>query len=137
VNGSERTAAGGPLLLRWLPVLAYLAVIFTLSAQPNLQVPGTFAYRDKYAHLLEYGGFGWLVFRAARDTWPRAGAVRRALLALLAVSAVGACDEKFQASVPGRESSVYDWLADTTGAGLSQLLANAPRLARLRRRRVA
>jgi VanZ family protein len=37
--------------------------------------------------------------------------------------AVGACDEKFQAGIPGRDSSVYDWLADTTGALLAQLFA--------------
>src|SRR5438445_338768 len=61
----------------------------------------------------------WSAFRlAARDTWPRAEAARRTLLALLAVSAIGACDEKFQAGIPGRDSSVYDWLADTVGASL-------------------
>ena len=128
-NGIERTEVGRPKtglagLFRapWLHVLAYVALIFTLSAQPGLQVPGTFEYRDKFAHILEYGGLSWLVYRAVRGSWPAAGKLRRALLSLLAVSALGACDEKFQANIPMRDSSVYDWMADTIGASLAQVV---------------
>jgi VanZ family protein len=106
---------------RWLPVAGFVALIFFLSAQPYLAIPGTFEYRDKVAHMLEYGILGLLVWRAARHTWPAQKPLNRAILVLLAVSALGACDEKFQASIPGRESSIYDWLADTTGALLAQL----------------
>ena len=126
-NGFERTRGTHPkdgsgqlFRPRWFLVFAYVALIFTLSAQPGLHVPGTFEYRDKVAHILEYGGLGWLVYRAAIHSCPAAGAVRRVLLTVVAVSAVGACDEKFQASVPGRDSSVYDWMADTVGASLAQ-----------------
>ena len=132
-NGSELWSGGRLFRTRWLPVLAYVALIFTLSAQPHLVIPGTYEYRDKLAHLLEYGGLGWLVQRAARDTWPTAGRVRRLVLGMAAASALGAADEKFQAIIPGRESSVYDWLADTTGATLVQLVV----LAREKRRGVA
>ena len=126
IGGTHRKDRPRQLFLtHWLPVLAYVALVFTLSAQPNLSVPGTFRYRDKVAHLLEYGGLAWIVQRAARDTWPAVGAARRTLLALLAVSAMGACDEKFQAGVPGRDSSVYDWLADTAGASLVTALSAA------------
>src|SRR5260221_509538 len=79
-NGSDRMGGTQPkvgsgrlVLTRWLPLLAYVALVFILSAQPNLSVPGTFRYRDKVAHLIEYGGLAWLVQRAARDTWPGAG----------------------------------------------------------------
>jgi len=106
---------------RWLAVAAYVVLIFLLSAQPGLHVPGTFVYRDKVAHILEYGGLGMLVWLAARDTWPTQKPLNRAFLVLLAVMALGAIDEKFQAGIPGRESSVYDWLADATGALLAQL----------------
>ena len=126
-NGSERTRGTPPKLgpgrlfrQRWFQVFAYVTLIFTLSAQPGLHVPGTFEYRDEVAHMLEYGGLGWLVYRAAIHSWPTAGAVRRVLLTIVAVSAVGACDEKFQASIPMRDSSVYDWMADTLGATLAQ-----------------
>jgi hypothetical protein len=120
--GGAEVRPGGPGIVgRWLPVAGYVALIFFLSAQPYLAIPGTFEYRDKVAHLLEYGTLGLLVWRAARHTWPTQKPLNRAILVLLAVSALGACDEKFQASIPGRESSIYDWLADTTGALLAQL----------------
>jgi VanZ family protein len=108
---------------RWLFVLAYLTLVFVLSAQPNLHVPGDVPYRDKYAHLLEYGGLSWLVYRAVRGSWPAAGATRRVLLSILALSAVGALDEKSQAGVPGRDSSAYDWMADTVGVSLVQVVS--------------
>src|SRR6266436_1096633 len=50
----------------WLPVLVYLTVIFSLSAQPNLRPPFEFQNSDKLCHLLEYGGLGLLLGRAVR-----------------------------------------------------------------------
>ena len=120
-GGAEVRQGGTGIGRRWLMVAAYVALIFTLSAQPGLTIPGTWEYRDKVAHILEYGGLGLLVWLAARFTWPTQKPLNRAILVLLAVSALGACDEKFQSFIPGRESSAYDWLADTTGALLAQL----------------
>ena len=120
-NGTERLTGGALLRSRWLPVAAYVTLIFVLSAQSGLAVPGTFEYRDKLAHTLEYGGLGWLVYRAARDSWPATPALRRALLTVLALSALGALDEKFQSFVPGRDSTAYDWMADTFGSALAQI----------------
>jgi VanZ family protein len=116
---ARRGAPGVPR--RWAVVAGYVALIFFLSAQPGFHVPGTFVYRDKVAHILEYGGLGWLLWLAARDTWPTQKPLNRAVLVLLAIMALGAIDETFQAGVPGRESSVYDWLADTSGALIAQL----------------
>ncbi len=120
-NGTERLAGGALLRARWLPVAAYVALIFVLSSQPGLSVPGTFEYRDKLAHTLEYGGLGWLVYRAARDSWPATPALRRVLLAVLALSVLGVLDEKFQSFIPGRDSTAYDWMADTFGGALAQI----------------
>ena len=105
----------------WLFVIAYVALIFALSSIPGLQVPGTFTYRDKVAHVLEYGGLGWLLWRAVAASWPDAPKPLRGVLILLAASALGAADERYQAGVPGRESSPYDWMADTVGASLAQV----------------
>lgn len=118
---TERMARGSASRTRWLVVFAYVVLIFTLSAQAGLHIPGTFEYRDKVAHTLEYGGLGVLVYRAARDTWPRTPALRRALVTVLAISLLGALDEKFQSFIPGRDSTPYDWMADTFGATLGQL----------------
>ena len=120
-GGVEVRQAGPGIAGRWLMVAAYVALIFILSAQPGLTIPGTWEYRDKIAHILEYGGLGFLAWLAARATWPTQKPLNRAVLVLLACSALGACDEQFQAFIPLRESSAYDWLADTTGALLAQL----------------
>jgi len=124
-NGLERNGRRRVFNRRWLYVFAYLMLVFVLSAQPNLHVPGDVPYRDKFVHVLEYGGLGWLVYRAVIVSWPDAGATRRAVLSILALSAVGAIDEKFQAGVPGRDSSVFDWAADTVGVSLAQVISVA------------
>src|SRR5689334_4754605 len=92
-GGVEVGRAGAGVAGRWLMVAAYVALIFILSAQPGLTIPGTWEYRDKIAHILEYGGLGFLVWLAARATWPTQKPVNRAILVLLACSALGACDE--------------------------------------------
>jgi VanZ family protein len=106
----------------WAPVLAYVAVIFTLSAQPNLQPPFHFNNSDKYCHMLEYGGLGFLLSRAIRA----AARLRLAHVAALVVTglgaAIGAADEMFQSYIPGRDSSLHDWTADVAGLLLVQLL---------------
>ena len=104
----------------WLPVLVYLTVIFSLSAQPNLKPPMRFQNSDKVWHLLEYGGLGLLLGRALRSGLGGRAALAAAGAALAIGSVIGAVDETFQRSIPGRESSVLDWAADTAGVTLAQ-----------------
>ena len=104
----------------WLPVLVYLTVIFSVSAQPNLQTPMPFRNSDKLWHLLEYAGLGLLLGRALR-----AGLRGRVALVVVAASLaigslIGAADETFQRNIPGRVSSALDWAADTVGVALAQ-----------------
>jgi VanZ family protein len=117
---AEHKDVGRLLNGRWLLVLLYVAVIFVLSAQPGLQLPGRFELKDKLAHALEYAGLSWLMFGAVRKSWPQAAASRRALLSMLAIALLGVADEIFQMSVPMRDSSAYDWVADMVGASLAQ-----------------
>jgi VanZ family protein len=115
-------SVGASLAGAWLPVLAYLGVIFWLSSIPHLAPPVQFPNADKVCHLLEYGGLGVLLARALRRAtrlrWPAAVAVATIILGSLA----GAADERSQLNVPGRECSVYDWMADTVGAALGPLV---------------
>jgi VanZ family protein len=104
----------------WLPVLIYLTVIFSLSAQPNLKPPVQFRNSDKLYHLLEYGGLGFLLTRALRAELGTGPAIAVGSAVLVLGSLVGAADETFQRSVPGRQSSAYDWVADTAGVALAQ-----------------
>lgn len=104
----------------WLPVLVYLTVIFSLSAQPNLRPPLQFRDSDKLFHLLEYGGLGFLLTRALRARLGVHPAITVAGAALALGALVGAADETFQRTIPGREPSVLDWAADTAGVALAQ-----------------
>lgn len=106
----------------WLPVIAYVSTIFVLSSQPGLHPPVTFQNSDKVMHLLEYGGLGFLLGRALRATmgWPL-GAT--ASLVVVGVGmAIGAADEWWQSHVPGRDSTVLDWCADSAGLVLLQIV---------------
>jgi VanZ family protein len=97
----------------WLPAMAYMALIFVLSAQPRLPIaPGLLGW-DKLQHWLAYMVMGLLLIRAAYETpLPR---ISPYLLALIIGAAYAASDEYHQSFVPGRTMSIWDWLADLTG----------------------
>jgi VanZ family protein len=122
---TERKDVGRLMNRRWLLVVLYVAVIFVLSAQPGLSLPGTFELKDKLAHALEYAGLSWLMHGAVRQSWSHTTAARRALLTMFAIAFLGVADEIFQMSIPMRDSSVYDWIADILGASLAQSVAVA------------
>lgn len=105
----------------WLPVIAYVSIIFVLSAQPGLRPPFKFQNSDKLMHMLEYGGLGWLLVRALRATMPARSFVFTSMLAIGLGLGIAAGDEYFQSFVPGRDSTVFDWLADGTGLTFAQL----------------
>ena len=74
----------------------------------------------KSAHLTEYFILGWLLLLAIRG--PEHGwKLRWALLALLIAAGYSATDEWHQSFVPGRNSSAWDSLLDTTGAATAQV----------------
>lgn len=121
-----RAAGRGSLLgtfaRYWLPVLGYVTLIFVLSAQPRLQSPVKFHNADKLAHALEYFGLGFLLVRALHGGRTAASPLALGTAALVTGMVVGASDELFQMLIPGRESSVFDFLADTAGLVLAQLV---------------
>ncbi|MDP3069338.1 MAG: VanZ family protein [Opitutaceae bacterium] len=100
-----------PLRLLWPLLLA--AVVFYASGRSHVAGPGLTRVDDKIGHFLAYGLFATLLCRAF-------GAHGRgALIALLLASAYGASDEWHQSFVPGRNSELADWIADTLGAALA------------------
>jgi VanZ family protein len=108
----------------WLPVIAYMAMLFTFSSLSRLPPPpGDLSYY--HVHVGAYAGLAGLAVRAlARGiprnvTWPVvAGAV--AIAALYGVS-----DEYHQRFVPGRDFDPFDILADALGAILGAGAAGA------------
>jgi VanZ family protein len=103
-------------------VFAYVGVILLVSARPNLKPPIEFFNADKVAHILEYAGLGVLLARALRAQLNQRYAFRAAVLALVLGMCVGAGDETFQRLIPGRDSSVFDLVADTIGLLLAQIV---------------
>ena len=118
---AEKRSFVGGFIRYWLPVLLYLTLIVTLSAQPGLRPPARFDLTDKFYHTLEYFGLGLMIARAFRSgrrgTLPVLDMAMVVTLGLI----VGASDEIFQSYIPGRESDILDVLADTTGVLLAQV----------------
>ena len=108
-------AAGGRRWLSaWLPVFLLEALVLFLSSRSYLPLPKTVPYLDKAAHFAEYALLGWLLRRAFVLTLRPGRAAAVAAVGLAAI--LGAGDELFQSTVPGRNSSGWDWLVDVLGA---------------------
>jgi VanZ family protein len=118
----DRTAenTGGHWLRLWLPVVAYMALIFYLSSlpHPDEQLPKILFEKlgDKLLHIIEYAVLGLLFYRAFRRAAGPYAAEYAVVLAVAAASVYGATDELHQAYVPFRTSTWSDWIADTAGA---------------------
>jgi len=102
------------LLTVWLPVVAWAAVIFTLSAIPSLSTGlGTWdTVLRKGAHVTEYAVLGALLYRALGSE----------PLALAVGIAYAATDELHQHFVRGRHASPVDVAIDAVGVAAGMLL---------------
>jgi VanZ family protein len=110
----------------WWAPLAWMAVIFWFSAQPDLpHVPDALLdfLVKKSAHALEYAVLTGLLWRAVARTWPGLRGERRAVLLTGAATVVYAASDEFhQWFVPGRTSQPRDVLIDALGAALAVAL---------------
>lgn len=99
-------------LVRWALVVAWMAVIFRLSALQGSSVPGHFG---SYGHFGVYAVLGCLIVLALRSPrlWP---------WAVTMASIYGITDEMHQLFVPGRVADPVDWVVDTLGAVFGALL---------------
>ena len=103
-----------PLLSLWIPVIAYMAMLFVFSSLSTLpSPPAGFSFYD--AHIAAYAGLAALTARATgeglRDvSW-------RAVLGAIVISSLyGVSDEYHQMFVPGRSFEVLDMVADAIGS---------------------
>ena len=101
----------------WLPVLVYMAGIFSASAMSNPPMPSDVP--DVSLHGLAYFGLSALLIRAfAHGRW--SGVTRRALVLGFVVAVIyGVTDEGHQIFVPGRHADVRDLQADAIGAAIA------------------
>jgi len=105
-------------LRTWGPSAVWAAVLFLLSAWADAPEPSWFRGSDKVAHFCLYAVLGAALAWAGRRTWEDPPHV---LLVLLG-SLYGASDEWHQSFVPGRDSSPWDWTADTVGVLVGYLV---------------
>lgn len=104
----------GPLLSRWLPVLAWMGLIFVGSSQSDLPThpnDSIDTVAKKSIHGVEYGILATLLWRALAQG---KGSTRDSLtLKVLGISLLYALsDELHQHFIPGRCSSLKDVLLD-------------------------
>ncbi len=112
------TAAASDRRCRWLwhwgPVVACMALIFTVSAMSRPPAPPRVG--DKTLHFLAYGTLGGLALRATSGAAMAGVSASSALTAWAIASAYGVTDEFHQRYVPGRTPDVGDLVADALGA---------------------
>ncbi len=103
----------------WGPVVVWLAVTFTASAQSDLGSIGRIP--DWITHGAEYFVLGTLLCRAVAGGFGCRLSVASALLVMALGACWGASDEWHQSFVPRREASVADLLKDLAGCLLAAL----------------
>ena len=103
--------------LLWGPVVAYMALIFYLSAQSSPPVPDEIP--DWVLHSVEYFGFAVVVFRAVSGGLP-AVVTRASVAASMAiVTTYAISDEVHQLFVPYRTADLRDVMSDIVGASIA------------------
>jgi VanZ family protein len=102
----------------WGPAIGGMAAIFWASSLPT--IPAVVRETsDLLLHFLAYAGLALLVIRAvASGEWHRL-THRSWWRAWLITAGYGVTDELHQWFVPGRYSSVSDWIADAIGAAVA------------------
>jgi VanZ family protein len=110
------------IALRWAAVIAWMGVIFFLSAQSKLPdlTPGLPGLEEIGGHLTAYGMLAALLWWALQGTGVRYPATWALVLAVL----YGVTDEFHQSFVPGRDMSVSDLMVDLIGASAALLLVS-------------
>lgn len=134
-------------LLKWLPILIWMVVIFVFSSQNGNQSGNNNRlvidllkhiginldkilggnsnfYVRKASHMTEYFILFMLVYRAINE---KCTLIKGLILSLLFVFLYASSDEFHQSFVPGRSSSFRDVMIDTCGGGIALLVTVAVR----------
>jgi VanZ family protein len=104
----------------WLPPLAWMGLIFFLSAQPDLpHAPGPWldTLLKKTGHAAAYGMLAWFYLRVLRQYFSSGRiltVLRAASVGLAIIYALS--DEYHQTFVPGRNGNLFDVAVDGIGA---------------------
>jgi VanZ family protein len=113
-EGSQSPSASTGAFWLWLPVGAYMAVIFFVSSLSDPTIPSSVS--DVSLHGASYFGLTLLLIRAlARSRW--SGVTLVTLAAAWAIAVLyGVTDEWHQSFVPNRHPEFRDVVSDAIGA---------------------
>jgi len=104
--------------LQFIPAPAVALAIWLLSSRSSVSLPEDILGIDKIAHCIAYATLAVSVsFLFPCDRFV-AAFWRTAFVVFVVTILYGALDEFHQSFVPGRDMSVWDWLADVSGAGV-------------------
>ncbi len=108
----------------WLPPVAWMGLIFYLSAQPDLPGPPEPWLAELFSNIAHFGVYAALAYWWWRAL-SRGKKLDRASLGLAFVVSVlyGISDEYHQSFVPGRDPSPLDVLVDAAGAATALWVA--------------
>ena len=120
IEASLKRLCRWPLIYHWLPLIAWMGLIFWLSSQPQpFDLPESWqrSLVGIGGHVLGYVGLSLLWWRtlAAR---PLVTARWTLVLAFLLTMLYAVSDEYHQTFVPGRSGNLVDILTDAAGAAL-------------------
>jgi len=102
--------------------IAYGLIIISISSIPGRNFPDINLWtKDKLSHLIEFMIFAVLVHRALGIEFNHSG--YSLALTLFIGACFGGLDELYQSLIPGRDSSLYDWYADSIGVALGAIAA--------------
>ena len=103
--------------LYWIPAIAWMAFIFSLSSEQRISVSQTYTVNFivfKSLHMIEYGFLFFLLFIALYKT-TKLSLNTIFLLAIVMAISYGISDEIHQTFTPTRQGSVRDVFIDTIG----------------------
>ncbi|MCI6441919.1 VanZ family protein [Treponema sp.] len=96
---------------RWIPTVIIISISWYLSSREHVEHMPSFWNADKAVHFFCFGGLCfWISFACRTKT------ISRIWIPVFITSFYGFIDEIHQSFVPGRSCSVFDWIADTSGA---------------------
>ncbi len=104
------------LLIYKLPALMFAALIIFVSTRTNVSPPSLGVdWSDKIYHFGEYFVYAFLIFRAFPQVHRSPQRTSLYVLLFLFGIAFGGFDERVQYYIPNRDSSPFDWMADSIG----------------------
>jgi VanZ family protein len=97
----------------WIISLLYMGLIFVLSSFPLPMKAPSFLLADKLAHLLEFGLLASLIYFGLKKSGVRSHPI---FIPFLIASLYGISDEIHQYFVPGRDTDLFDAVANAVGS---------------------